>query len=194
MALTGRRGFSGGRRGIRLRLDGAEVQVLGDLLDQLTALVGSPAPVEAPSDPLAAMMGPDDDERPSDPALLRLFPDGYLSDEEAAGEFRRYTQGGLRRQRSERLEAARAVIARMPTAPADQVATAEVTPAEADALLVVINDLRLVLGVRLGIVADDQDVVEDWDDDDPRRATFGVYQWLTWLQAGLLDVLPGGGA
>ena len=36
---------------------------------------------------------------------------------------------------------------------------------------------------RLGIVADDQDVTEDWDDDDPRLVSYAAHQWLTWLQA-----------
>ncbi len=46
-----------------------------------------------------------------------------------------------------------------------------------------------MLGVRLDIVTDDQDVSQDWSDDDARQATFGAYQWLTWLQAGLLDAM-----
>ena len=35
-------------------------------------------------------------ETPRDPALLRLLPDGYRNDDDAAGEFRRLTESGLR--------------------------------------------------------------------------------------------------
>lgn len=71
----------------------------------------------------------------------------------------------------------------------DRGSAVAVTAEQADAMLGALNDVRLVLGVRLGIVADDQDVTEDWDDDDPRLVSFAAYQWLTWLQAGLLDAL-----
>ena len=33
---------------------------------------------------------------PEDPVLARLFPTAYPDDEEAAAEFRRFTEGGLR--------------------------------------------------------------------------------------------------
>lgn len=188
MAFGARRGFSGGRRGIRLRLDGAEVQILDDMLTQLAALMEVETD-PAPQDPLAELMGPQDGERPSDPALLRLFPDGYRDDPEAAGDFRRFTQAGLRALRVTRVDKAREVLGRIETASLDDLGTAAVSAAEAADLLGVINDLRIVLGARLEIVADDQDVAAEWGDDDPRRATYGVYQWLTWLQAGLLDAM-----
>lgn len=188
MAFGARRGFSGGRRGIRLRLDGAEVQILDDMLTQLAALMEVETD-PAPQDPLAALMGPQDGERPSDPALLRLFPDGYRDDPEAADDFRRFTQAGLRELRVTRVDKAREVLGRIETASPDDLGTAVVSAVEAADLLGVINDLRIVLGARLEIVADDQDVAAEWADDDPRRATYGVYQWLTWLQAGLLDAM-----
>lgn len=194
MGFAARRGFSGGRKGIRLRLDGAEVDVLDDLVAQLSALVSaqdeeSQADGAADRDPLAALMGPEDGERPSDPALLRLFPDGYRDDPEASGDFRRFTQSGLRQLRGRRLDTARAVLGRIDAGSPDDLGTAQVSAGEAAALLGVVNDLRIVLGVRLEIVDDDQDVTDGWDPDDPRRATYGVYQWLTWLQAGLLDAM-----
>jgi hypothetical protein len=67
----------------------------------------------------------------------------------------------------------------------------DLTDDETTGFLLTLNDLRLVLGVRLGIVADDQDVADDWPADDPRQATYGAYQWLTWLQASLLDAIAG---
>ncbi len=195
MVFAPRRGFSGSRKGIRLRLDGAEVEVLDDLLSQLSALVapddGTAGGDDTDVDPLAALMGPPDGDRPSDPALLRLFPDGYRDDPEASGDFRRFTQSGLRQLRGTRLDTARGVLTRIDADSPDDLGTAQVAPDEAAALLGVVNDLRIVLGVRLEIVDDDQDVTDGWAPDDPRRATFGVYQWLTWLQAGLLEAMAG---
>lgn len=188
MVFGSRLGFSSSRRGIHLRLDPAEATVLAEMLQQLGALVG-PGP-EAPldDDPLTQLLGPQDGDRPADPALLRLFPDGYRDDEEASADFRRYTQGGLRTLKSERLQTSLAVLARFP-ADGDKAQSIEVSPDEATAMLGTLNDLRLVLGVRLEIVSDDEDVSTTWAPDDPRQATYGAYQWLTWLQASLLDAM-----
>jgi len=183
-----RRGFTSSRRGIQLRLDRAEASVLAQMLHQLDGLVGPGAELPDGDDPFAGLLGPDDAERPQDPALLRLFPDGYLDDTEAADEFRRFTQSGLRSLKSERLATSLAVLARFGD-DTDKVQAVDLTAAEAESFLTTSNDLRLVLGVRLDIVTDDQDVSQDWSDDDARQATFGAYQWLTWLQAGLLDAM-----
>ncbi len=190
MAFGLRRGFSGTRRGVRLRIDAAEAAVLGEMLAQLDSLVGpQDNPPDVSDDPLANLLDTADAARPDDPAVLRLFPDGYLDDPEAAGDFRRFTQGGLRQQKSERLRTTLEVLERVPVDD-DKVHAVDLTSDETTAFLVTLNDLRLVLGVRLGIVADDQDVSDEWSEDDPRRATYGAYQWLTWLQASLLDAMP----
>lgn len=192
MIFGTRRGFSSGRNGITLRLDRSEADVLKQLLLQIDQLVTDPDDRDSgdsgdTDDPLGELLGTDAGRRPTDPALLRLFPDGYLDDDEAAGEFRRFTQRGLRQVKGERIHTAIAVVDQV-----DERGTAvAVTADQAAALLGALNDLRLVLGVRLGIVADDQDVTEDWDDDDPRMASYGAYQWLTWLQVGLLDAMGG---
>src|SRR6476646_6190555 len=39
---------------------------------------------------------------PDDPVLARLFPTAYPDDEEAAAEFRRFTEGGLRDNKASR--------------------------------------------------------------------------------------------
>jgi hypothetical protein len=57
-----------------------------DALEALLAQPGGPASGEDPEEPQA----------PDDPVLARLLPDGYRDDPEAAGEFRRYTESGLR--------------------------------------------------------------------------------------------------
>ena len=50
-----------------------------------------------------------------------------------------------------------------------------------------LNDLRLVLGARLGVT--DELYERGIDLDDPRAVELSVYGWLTWLQAGLVDAL-----
>jgi Domain of unknown function (DUF2017) len=185
MIFGARRGFSAGRQGISLRLDRNEADVLVQMLSQVDELVSDSDAPTATDDPLGELLGTDAGQRPSDPALLRLFPDGYLDDDEAAGDFRRFTQRGLREVKGERVRSAIALLEQID----DRGSAVAVSAEQADAMLGALNDVRLVLGVRLDIVADDQDVTEDWDDDDPRLASFGAYQWLTWLQAGLLDAL-----
>lgn len=176
------RGFSKSRRGVVLALEPVEVAVLRTAIEDLAQLVG-PAQQEDP-DPLAALVGIDDEvEKPDDPALARLFPDAYTDDDEAAAEFRRYTDRRLRSLRSERaercLESLRA---------AEQ---GRVTLSEEDeqAFLTVLNDLRLILGIRLEITEDDTDPETIVAQDDPRRPLADLYIWITWLQSALLHAL-----
>lgn len=121
---------------------------------------------------------------------MRLFPQAYRDDDEAAAEFRRFTERGLRQLKSQRLAAMQAVLDDMAAADpeADDVRR-PVSPQEAEVFLGGLNDLRLVLGSRLGIVDDDQDVAADWSADDPRTHQYDIYQWLSWLQATLLEAM-----
>ena len=56
--------------------------------------MAAPAEAEDPLERLLDFTGPTTE--PEDPVLARLFPSAYPDDEEAAGEFRRFTEGGLR--------------------------------------------------------------------------------------------------
>jgi hypothetical protein len=50
-----------------------------------------------------------------------------------------------------------------------------------------LNDLRLAIGTRLDIKEeDDYSVWEKLPDDDPRRLTYDLYDWLGYLQSALL--------
>ena len=114
MIFGARRGFSAGRQGISLRLDRNEADVLVQMLSQVDELVSdSDESATAADDPLGELLGTDTGQRPTDPALLRLFPDGYLDDDEAAGDFRRFTQRGLREVKGERVRSAIAVLDRI---------------------------------------------------------------------------------
>ena len=52
-----------------------------------------------------------------------------------------------------------------------------------------LNDVRLALGVRIGIDDDFHDEVENFDRDDPRLPLLGVYDWLTYLQESLVQLM-----
>ena len=104
----------------------------------------------AGTDPLAAVVGIGTaTTAPEDPALARLFPDGYTDDAEACADFRRYTEPGLRDARR-RADCRRA---RDPQEGVHRPAGAR-RRARPQAWLGVLNDLRLVLGERLGVTED----------------------------------------
>lgn len=168
-----RRGFRASGSGVQLRLDRAEREVLADLLGQLVRFVAPEEAVSSADDPLLRLVGiAPEAQRPTDPALLRLLPDGYRDDEEAAGDFRRYTERDLREQK-----AANARTALRTLQGAEHGRPITMGLPEGQAWLVALNDLRLTLAVRLG-VTDDEDAERD-----------PLYDWLTWLQATLVDAL-----
>ena len=171
---------------VALMLAEGEERLLRDLLGQVLELVAPDQPAE--SDPLAAMVGIGTATAVSpDPVLARLFPDAYADDAEAAGDFRRYTEPGLRARKHAAVVEALAVLDRPPAGRGrERVLSAD----EAMAWMGALNDLRLALGTRL-------DVAEDWaeqlaalDDDDPRALLLALYDWLSWLQETLVRALP----
>ena len=144
-----------------LQLDDLEKGLLGSLIAQLADLLAPKAEL----DPMAAMVGIDPGaERSDDPALARLFPDAYTDDDEAASEFRRFTERSLRD-----LKIANAQTALESLARAGQKVT--LSAPEAQAWLLTLTDLRLALAARLEIVDDDGKRPQD---DDPRAPNFGV--------------------
>jgi len=161
-----------------------EAALLQAMLTDLDALLRSlDEGAAAAPDSLAAMVGIGTaTAAPEDPALARLFPDGYTDDDAASADFRRYTQVGLRDTRQARIAAALATLA---AAHGRQVLDAEA----AQAWLGVLNDLRLVLGERLGVTEDLEGMLAAIAEDDPRRAALGVYDWLGWVQETLVRAL-----
>jgi hypothetical protein len=132
---------------------------------------------------LAAMIGlTENSELPSDPALARLLPDAYRDDPEASGEFRRYTEQGLR---SGKVAAARTVLATLPP----KGGRVRLSGPEAQAWLRALNDVRLALGVRLEVTDDFDNQVTHMSPADPRAPYVGVYQWLAFLQETLVRAL-----
>src|SRR5439155_4943187 len=108
---------------------------------------GRGEPDLSPAD-LAAMLGATGPTSPpQDPVLARLLPDAYGDDPEAAGEFRKYTEQGLR---SGKVAAARTVLATLPS----EGGRVRLSAGDAEAWLRSLNDVRLALGVVLGITDD----------------------------------------
>lgn len=167
---------------VRADLDPVEADVLSAVAADLLELLGEPE--DAHADPLAALVGLSDGpvEPPEDPALARLLPDAYGDDPAAATEFRRYTEGDLRAGKRANAGAVLASLAPL----TGQGGRLLLDREQADAWLGCLNDLRLVLGIRL-------EVTEETDlhvpPDDPRAQALQVYGWLGWLQESLLSCL-----
>ncbi len=186
--------------GVRAWLAAAEASLLRSLVGQVMTLLapqppdaagpaGAP-PRDAAADPgdlasLEAMLrdpGPAGPRPPADPVLARLLPDGYRDDPEAAGEFRRYTEPGLR---SAKWQAARQMLDTLPDAGGRVMLDSDA----AQAWLKALNDVRLALGVRLGVT---EEFEEQWGrlkPDDPLWAAFEVYAWLGAVQESLVQAL-----
>lgn len=169
-----------------------EADLLRSLAAQLVELLHNEAAVPKPDDdPLAALFdftGPV--AEPEDPVLARLFPSAYRGDEEAAGEFRRYTEGTLRDSKS---RAAAAVIdgleeAGLPQEPGEDGLTidVELTPDAARVWMRSFTDMRLALAVRLGVEEGDEEYWAELDDEDPRAQAHHIYEWLGYLQETLV--------
>ena len=106
--------------------------------------------------------------------LQRLFPPGYANDPDRDQEYQQLTHDELLTKRLASVDIVE------PT-----VTETSLTEAQINAWMGAVNDLRLVLGTRL-------DVTEEMDDialDDPRAPAFAVYHYLTHLLAEIVNAL-----
>lgn len=173
--------------GIALTLEELEVELLLSLTRQMVDFVGHPH--EDGIDPLAAMVGIDPQAAPSqDPALLRLLPDAFRDDEEAAAEFRRFTERDLRLAKVEHATRVQRMLQEGASASGSAV-TVVLSGEDRSAWLGFLNDARLVLGARLELTEDNQEDLADLPDDDPRSQLFGLYGWLTYMQESMVTEL-----
>lgn len=161
---------------VRLVLESFEAELLEQLLGQMVDLLDVPD-VEKDPDPLAALVGMDGPtEKPTDPALARLFPDGYIDDSEASSEFRMFTEPELRNKKTMAARIAQATLEHWKE-------KYDLTDEQAQSWLLALNDMRLTLGTRLG-------VGEVMDDEfDPDEPGFHLYDWLTYIQGTLVEAL-----
>lgn len=198
---------------ISITFTSQEAHVLINLTEQLVELLSEGDGQSHQVDPLLHLVGISNaDSPPEDPVLRRLLPNAY-EDEKSAGEFRRYTEHGLREKKK-----AHALIIYEALLPQDEEWTGD-TPLDKGFLTVTfpsaqalewlggLNDLRLALAVRLGIGTDlgaNKSAVQEEEpfsaeslhkkyelmlESDPMKAVYSVYSWIGWLQQSLLDAL-----
>ncbi|HEY8720008.1 DUF2017 family protein [Pengzhenrongella sp.] len=208
-------------------LDGTEREVLATVVADVAELLGAGRfdtdvrsregadAAEAPHPLLGLRMSPVDVPAPIDPAVHRLLPDASQEDPELAAEFRRLTEGDLRRLKVERLRMLWQALVGEARGSGDATTPHDVGGAdlavprgEAAALAATITDLRLVLAERLGVESDeDSDALyealdrhelgeEDPDrsgrelvEDEIRDYLGSVYAALSWLQESLVAAM-----
>jgi hypothetical protein len=111
-----------------------------------------------------------------DPATVRLFPPAYQDDPVRDAEYRRMVHDELvagRRRAAEVMES---------TVDADRLDREEL-----EAWMGALNDLRLVLGTRLDVTEDPEDLPQE----DPRAEAMALYHYLGWLEAQAVEALAG---
>jgi hypothetical protein len=190
-------GFAKHRKSGRIIADftGFEAELLRSLAGQLVELLhNETAEPRDDRDPLEAMLdfsGPTSE--PEDPVLARLFPTAYTEDDEAAAEFRRYTEGALRDGKS---RAAETIIDRLEEAGLPPELTEDglhfdVELDEPDAITWMrsFTDIRLALATRLGIEEGDEEYWASLPDDDPTLQAHDIYEWVGYLQETLVEAL-----
>lgn len=141
-----------------LELDDAEVELLRGLLGEV-------------ADELA-------DDTVSGAVRERLLPDPHRDDPELATEVRELIEESLR---EDKLADIAAVVATLP------LGAGTVELIEPDPWLRALNDVRLMLGVELGVTEDTDppEVIED-----RTQLRLAIYFWLTHLQEGLVASAP----
>jgi Domain of unknown function (DUF2017) len=112
----------------------------------------------------------------TDPALRRLFPSAYPDDEEAAAEFESVVRDDLVAQRTVAIETMERTLQ-----------ASRLTEDELLAWLAAMNDLRLVLGVRLAVT--EKSTPEDFDADPQTQASYGLYAYLSYLEEDVVEAL-----
>lgn len=111
-----------------------------------------------------------------DPVRGRLFPTAYPEDEERQTEYRLLAQGEL-------MESHLAALATLEE-------TLDAERLDEEQLLAwmrALNEVRLVMGSRLGVTEDGE---ERRSADAGQSGAFAVYDYLTWLQGEIIESLP----
>lgn len=150
-----------------------EVDILRELVEQEIALLGEVGSPESQDARLAEVGIGGSSTPPRDPALARLLPDAYRDDPEAASEYRRLTETSMVERK---IVSARGLVESLGEG------DVRLDRDGAQLWLRAINDLRLIIASRLGIVEDDDvgtgdEVMQD------------VYFWLGYVQGSLLDAM-----
>ena len=157
--------------GVVVAFEPGEVAVLRDLSRQIVQVLEGGVPIHG-----------------SDAVRDRLFPRAYVdpTEDRAERDFQSVVHEDLVRAKS---DAVSALLTGLDDG-RDRRGRLEVQlmPPVIEQWVGALNDVRLALGVSLGVTEDREAV----DDDDPQASAFGLYDWLTYLQGALVDVLMGG--
>lgn len=203
-----------GRDRYRLRLSSEEMTLLRSLPDQLRVVLadagtGDESSWDVPDDlskpssgegqlgPLADLDQGDtgtgdeasEDRAARDPVLDRLFPQAYLDAEDAERdeEFHRLMRNDLLKEKLTNLDVVTDTLERGTMSLRRW--SVDINEDEASAWLGALNDLRLALGVRLGIT---EDFDGDIDPADPRAPALHILSYLGWLEENLVEALSSG--
>ena len=174
---------------------GFEADLMRSLASQMVELlrneVAAPRETNDPLEQLLDFSGPTTE--PNDPVLARLFPTAYPDDEEAAAEFRRFTEGGLRdtKARSAAMIIDTLEEAGLPTELDEDGLhiDVELDTGAATTWLKSFTDIRLALATRLGVEEGDEDFWLTLPDDDARAHVHDIYDWVGYLQETLVLAL-----
>lgn len=165
MALGGRGALVRRRRdgAFDVRLRGWERDLLTDLVPQLREL-------------LTAGAGGGEAGAAPDPSLRRLFPTAYADDAALDAEYQSLVRDDLLERRLASLDLLEETI------DADVVTEEQLT-----AWMGAVNDLRLVIGTRLDVSED----MDEIDPEDPDAPLFAAYGYLGWLLENIVAALAG---
>jgi hypothetical protein len=111
-----------------------------------------------------------------DPVARRLFPSAYLDDEAASREFDDVVRDDLMERRLE------AIATFERTVRADHVTEDELID-----WLAALNDVRLVLGVRLAVT--EESTSADFAGEDETETAFELYRYLSYLEENVVEAL-----
>jgi hypothetical protein len=119
----------------------------------------------------------DDGDR-EDPAVRRLFPSAYLDDAEASQDFDSVVRDDLADERRRSLDEMQRTLD-----------SSSLSEDELLAWLAVVNDLRLVLGVRLAVT--EESMPADFAGDEETSASYALYAYLSYLEEEMVEALSG---
>ncbi len=188
--------FKRNRSGVGATLDPVEVavlnQVIGEVFDVIGPLDDAPEPRDgaqwARELGLSGVGEPAGSDirgaAPEDPVNARLFPAAYRDDDDAARDFRRFTEDDLRAAKAAN---ALALLDSLPEGGGSVTLDDDTTAAWLGAL----NDARLALGTALDVDENTSYELAALEADDPRAQRLLVYLWLGELQDSLLIALNG---
>ena len=111
-----------------------------------------------------------------DPAMRRLFPSAYMDDEAATAEFDSVVRDDLVAQRLTAIDTMERTLG------AERLSEDELV-----AWLAAVNDLRLVLGVRLAVT--EESTPEDFAGDPESGRAYSLYAYLSYLEEDVVRAL-----